>query len=401
MLMRIASLFSSLETPAFVYDEAEVGRVLDAVESLRQTTGCRVLYSVKPLCLPQLLRFMAPSLDGFAVSSPFEARLVRSAVPNFGSLHFTSPGIREQDLADLVGLCDYVAFNSLSQWRRYRDAFSGKAQRGLRVNPGLSFLDDERYDPCRQHSKLGVELEQLSSLSAAGELRLPGSGALDDLDRLDGILVHSNCESTDFTELERSVARLTQKMPELLGRIQWINLGGGYLFNEGCDLNPIHRAIDMLQTEFGLEVFIEPGAAFVRSAGYIVSTVLDLFSSQGREVAVLDTSINHMPEIMEFDFEPDVAGHVDDGEWEYILAGCTCLAGDIFGEYRFRQPLEVGNRVVFENVGSYSLAKAHMFNGVNLPGMYALSETGTLSLLKRPCYEEFASRWGDHAGSPV
>ena len=399
--MRIASLLNSLETPAFVYDEAEVGRVLDVVGSLRLATGCRVLYSVKPLCLPQLLQFMAPSLDGFAVSSPFEARLVRSAVANFGSLHFTSPGIREQDITDLAGLCDYVAFNSLGQWRRYQDAFGGNTQRGLRVNPGLSFLDDERYDPCRQHSKLGVELEQLSSLSLGEELWPQRPGASDVLHELDGILVHSNCESTDFTELERSVARLTQEMPELLGRIRWINLGGGYLFNEGCDLNPIHRAIDTLQTGFGLEVFIEPGAAFVRSAACIVSTVLDVFSTQGREIAVLDTSINHMPEIMEFDFEPDVAGHVDDGEWEYILAGCTCLAGDIFGEYRFRQPLTVGSRVVFQNVGSYTLAKAHMFNGVNMPGIYALSETGTLSVVKRYCYEEFASRWSDNAGSPV
>ena len=399
--MRIASLLNSLETPAFVYDEAEVGRVLDVVGSLRQATGCRVLYSVKPLCLPQLLQFMAPSLDGFAVSSPFEARLVRSAVANFGSLHFTSPGIREQDITDLAGLCDYVAFNSLGQWRRYQDAFGGNAQRGLRVNPGLSFLDDERYDPCRQHSKLGVELEQLSSLSLGEELWPQGPGASDVLHELDGILVHSNCESTDFTELERSVARLTQEMPELLGRIRWINLGGGYLFNEGCDLNPIHRAIDTLQTGFGLEVFIEPGAAFVRADACIVSTVLDVFSTQGREIAVLDTSINHMPEIMEFDFEPDVAGHVDDGEWEYILAGCTCLAGDIFGEYRFRQPLTVGSRVVFQNVGSYTLAKAHMFNGVNMPGIYALSVTGTLSVVKRYCYEEFASRWSDNAGSPV
>ena len=375
--------------------------MLDIAGNLRQTTGCRVLYSVKSLCLPQLLQFMAPRLDGFAVSSPFEARLVRSAVDNPGSVHFTSPGIREQDVADLAGLCDYVSFNSLSQWSKYRGSFSGKAQRGLRINPGLSFLDDERYDPCRQHSKLGVELKQLSGLSPARESRAQGPGGFGVPDGLDGILVHSNCESTDFTELERTVSRLAHRIPDLLACIRWINLGGGYLFSEKADLTPVRKAIDTLQERFGLKVFIEPGAAFVRSAGYIVSTVLDLFLTEGREIAVLDTSINHMPEIMEFDFEPDVAGHVDDGEWEYILAGCTCLAGDIFGEYRFRQPLGVGDRVVFQNTGSYTLTKAHMFNGVNLPSIYSVGKDRRLSLVKEYCYEDFALRWGEYAGSPV
>ena len=396
--MRIASLLNSLETPAFVYDEAEVGRVLDMVDAIRQESGCRVLYSLKPLCLPKLLQFMAPRLDGFAASSIFEARLVRSSVANFASLHFTSPGIRPQDASGLAEYCDYVAFNSLGQLSRYQADFDGPAQCGLRVNPELSFLEDERYDPCRQHSKLGVGLEQLALLSSEHGSTPYELGVLEGLD---GILIHSNCESNDFTELERTVAHVAERIPGLLHRIQWINLGGGYLFSESADLRPLHRAIGTLQSHFGLEVFIEPGAAFVRSAGYIVSSVLDIFSSGGKEVAVLDTTINHMPETMEFDFEPDVAGHVDDGEWEYLLAGCTCLAGDLFGEYRFSQPLAVGDRVVFQNVGSYTLPKAHVFNGVNLPGIYVLGTNGVLSLVKEYCYEEFTSRWGDHAGSPV
>ena len=388
--MQTASFPHSVETPAFVYDEGEVSRVLDIVETIRATTGCRILYSVKPLTLAPLLDFMAPRLDGFAVSSLFEARLARSFLSDGGSIHFTSPGIRPHEVQDLNRLCDFLAFNSLSQWNKYRAKIAGGTRRGLRVNPGLSFLDDERYDPCREHSKLGVPLTDISAI------KLDSDGSVDDLS---GILVHSNCESTDFAELKRTVDRLGETIPSVLERMDWINLGGGYLLNDNVDLNPLFESINKLEREYGLQVFLEPGAAFVRSAGCIVSTVLDLFSSGDRQIAVLDSTVNHMPELLEFDFEPDVAKHDEKGRCDYLLVGCTCLAGDVFGEYSFSEPLATGDRITFLNAGSYSLTKAHMFNGVNLPNIYAVNTQGDLRLVKKYAYEDYASRWGIHARS--
>ena len=390
--MQIEAPFSLVETPAFVYDETEVNRVLGVTQRLSLETGCQVCYSVKPLTLPPLMQHMAPSLDGFAVSSPFEARLARACLSDEGAIHFTSPGIREREVSELAALCDYVSFNSLGQWQRFSGHFNGQVSLGLRVNPGLSFLDDERYDPCRPHSKLGVPLGDLAAWQAGRPSNIPP---------FDGILLHSNCESTDFAELEQTVRKVREHVPAVLDRIAWINLGGGYLFPEGANLAPLTAIIRSLRSEYGLEVFLEPGAAFVRSAGYMVASVLDVFTSDSKPVAVLDTTVNHMPELLEFDFEPDVSGHNDDGQFEYVLAGCTCLAGDIFGEYRFAHPLRVGDRVLFCNVGSYTLTKAHMFNGVNLPSIYALKDTGRLELLREFGYQDYESRWSAYASSPV
>ncbi len=394
--MQIAGLLKSLETPAFVYDEAAIKRLLEYAQLVRSRTDCQVLYSLKPLSLPELLEFMAPQLDGFAISSPFEARLARSALDRrekgSGTLHLTSPGIRPNDVAELGKTCDYISFNSVGQWNRHRTALEGKVSCGLRVNPGLSFLDDERYDPCRPNSKLGVPLEEVTALAAGG--RNPFDG-------LEGLLVHTNCDSNDFRQLEDTVDRLHTEVSGLLRRVSWINLGGGYLFDTSPNLSPLYRAVDFLQSNYGLAVIIEPGAAFVRSAGYIVATVLDIFANKTRNIAVLDTTVNHMPEVFEYDFEPDVVGHDDKGKWEYILAGCTCLAGDLFGEYRFHQPLEIGDQVVFCNAGAYTMTKAHTFNGVNLPTIYALTEAHTLELKKRFTYADYASRWGAYAGSTV
>ena len=393
--MNVQDLPADLETPAFVYDETAIQRLLGYGDLARSRSGCRVLYSVKALALPDLLEFMAPRLDGFAASSPFEARLARGVLGQAGtggSLHLTTPGIRPADVAELGKLCDYLAFNSLTQWRRYRAVLEPQVSCGLRVNPRLSFLEDERYDPCRPDSKLGVPLEAVAALWE----REPDSFA-----GIEGLLVHTNCESPDLREVEATVHRLCRHLDGLLRRLRWINLGGGYLLAEAGDLEPLYRAVSLLRTTYGLEVFIEPGAAFVRSAGYIITTVLDLFTNGGQEIAILDTTVNHLPEVLEFDFEPDVLGHDDRGEWEYILAGCTCLAGDLFGTYRFHAPLQVGDRLVFPNAGAYTLPKAHTFNGVNLPTIYARREGGGLELKQRYTYADYAARWGAYAGSIV
>ena len=110
-------------------------------------------------------------------------------------------------------------------------------------------------------------------------------------------------------------------------------------------------------------------------------------------VAVLDTTVNHMPEVFEYGYEPDVEGHSACGRFTYILAGCTCLAGDVFGEYAFHTPLDIGSRVVFTEMGAYTTVKAHMFNGVNLPSVYALRDDGLLELRRAYEYQDFADRW--------
>ena len=382
--------FDAIDTPAFVYDERAMDRLIDRAGLLRADGRCRLLFAIKSFSFAPALQVMAPRLDGFAASSLYEARLARSVAGDGGTVHITTPGLRPDEVDEIASLCDYVAFNSLSQWDAMSRRLAGRTGRGLRVNPQLSFADDCRYDPCRLHSKLGAPLDELEAVLRSEPSRLDG---------VRGLLFHSNCDSRDFSQLRATVERLRDRVPELLGRLDWVNLGGGYLFedDEGgpcAGLDELCQTVDALRSEYGVEVFIEPGSGLIRAAGYLVASVLDLFRSGGATVAVLDTSINHMPEVFEYGFRPDVVGHEDDARHEYLLAGCTCLAGDLFGAYRFDRPVAVGDRMVFSSSGSYTMTKASMFNGVALPSIYALTADGQLVLQRSPSYAEFASRWG-------
>ena len=212
--------------------------------------------------------------------------------------------------------------------------------------------------------------------------------------KVKGLHFHTNCESTDFEQLFQTVLRIEAYLPKLLGQVDWVNLGGGYLFDDGQNFDKLIEAIALLRDKYDVEVFFEPGKAIVGSAGYVVSSVIDMFENEGQTIAILDTSVNHMPEVFEYGYHPEIKQESRSGKHIYTLAGATCLAGDLFGEYRFDEPLEIGSRITFVNMGSYTLVKAHMFNGVNLPRIYARTPDGKLELKKQFEYEDYKSRWG-------
>ena len=379
------NMILDIHTPAFIYDEKTIEKNCRLVREVSDKAGVKFLFALKALAFSGVTEIISQYVDGFAASSPFEAMLAKEIRPPGGTVHLTAPGIEKQDIEVVSRCCDHIAFNSLSQWDRFKTSGKANFSAALRINPQLSYVGDNRYNPTRKYSKLGIPLEYVVDLLNSTPQRFLG---------IDGIHFHSNCESSSFQDLFDTIRHLDDSLGELLTQITWINLGGGYYFDRDSDLEPFYEAVKFIRAKYNFDIFIEPGASIVRESGFIASSVTDIISNEGKQIAILDTSVNHMPEVFEYQFEPDVIGHMDGAEYEYILAGCTCLAGDVFGEYSFDEPLEVGSRVIFSNAGAYTLVKAHMFNGVNLPSIYAYTQDGKLELKKEFAYEDFLSRCG-------
>ncbi|QPK64756.1 carboxynorspermidine decarboxylase [Methylomonas sp. LL1] len=362
-------------SPAFVLDMDRVQANLRPLQQLREASGCKVLYSMKALPLAALLSALKPDVDGISVSSLFEARLAARMLAGQGSLHLTTPGLRPDQFAELGKLCTHVSFNSLSQYQGLSGLVSGYSK-GLRVNPKLSFADDLRYDPCRDHSKLGVDMALL-------EQGLPAD--------IEGLHFHTVFGRTDFEPLRHTLAKL-QPLLKQHAKLKWLNLGGGYLYHSIAEQAPIIEAIRYLKAQVAEEIYLEPGKALVGNAGYLLTTVLDRFDSDGKAVLVLDTSINHQPEVFEYQTKPKLVEEDAQGTHAVILAGSTCLAGDLFGEYRFDTIPVVGDKLVFADVGAYSLIKANRFNGYALPAIYLCRE-GELDLIKTDDYGDYRKQW--------
>lgn len=374
-------------SPCHVLDLVRLEENLKRLKRVADESGVEVLLALKAFSCFAVGDLISRYLAGTAASGLYEARLGKQRFG--GQVHAYVPGLKEQEIDELLQYADHVIVNSLGQWQR----FAGKLQEsvdvsfGLRINPGHTEVANPLYDPCSPWSRLGVP---------AGEVRA------EDLEGLSGIHVHALCDHS-FDAFDRMLGAVESHCGHLFGAIEWINLGGGLLITE--DDFPLERFIARLvdfRTRTGLKVYLEPGTAIALHAGALVSEVLDRASNVG-ELAIMDASATcHMPDIIEAPFTPDVVGaqtlprdtKARAGEPALIrLGGPTCLAGDVIGTYRFEQPLEVGDRLVFLDLAYYTMVKATTFNGTPLPALALWdSRTDALEIVREFSYADFETR---------
>ena len=113
------------------------------------------------------------------------------------------------------------------------------------------------------------------------------------------------------------------------------------------------------------------------------------------EIAILDASAAcHMPDVLEMPYRPPVQLGGEPGEkaYTYRLAGPTCLAGDVIGDYSFDRPLREGDLVIFEDMALYTMVKTNTFNGMRLPSLVYRDAEGRSRLVRSFGYEDFKER---------
>ena len=348
---------NQIKTPCFVVDLGLIRRNLAILDDVQKRSGARILLAQKAFSMFGIYPLLATVLKGTCASSPNEARLGREFFP--GEVHAFAAAYSEQDLRELLAVCDHIVFNSFSQWKRFqalREAAAGRVEFGLRVNPDF-------------------EGEDLSGVS--------------------GLHFHTLCEKNSDS-LARTLNAFESKFGDLIPRMKWINFGGGHhITRPDYDRELLCRLITDFRKRYPVDVYLEPGEAVALNTGFLVGTVLDVVRN-GMEIAILDTSAAaHMPDVLEMPYRPNVIGAGTPGEkpFSYRLAGASCLAGDVIGDYSFDEPLRPGDRIVFTDMAHYTMVKTNTFNGLPLPSIATWEpETGRLTTLCEFGYQDFKGR---------
>lgn len=372
---------NSIETPSFVVDLSLLRRNLAILGGVQKKTGTRILLAQKAFSMFSVYPMLAKVLCGTCASSPHEARLGREYFP--GEVHAFAAAYSEQDLRELLPICDHIVFNSFSQWERFRPLamrYADRVQFGLRVNPEHSEADTAIYDPCAPGSRLGI-------------LRSEFAGH--DLSPFSGLHFHTLCEK-NADSLERTLAAFEKKFGDLIGRMKWINFGGGHhITRPDYDVELLCSLIRNFREKYGTEVYLEPGEAVALNTGYLVGTVLDTVRN-GIDIAILDVSAaTHMPDVLEMPYRPNVigAGLPEEKPYRYRLAGPSCLAGDVIGDYSFDEPLRPGDKLVFCDMAHYTMVKTNTFNGLKLPSIATWDpDTKEYRVVRRFSYNDFKTR---------
>lgn len=381
--------FANLPTPCYLLDEGALARNAEILGNLAQHTGCKVLLAQKAFSNYDLYPVLAPYLAGTEASGLYEARLGAEEMPG-KEVHVFCAAYREDEMEELLRWADHIVFNSPAQLAKFGPAAkaAGKSV-GLRVNPECSTQEGHAiYDPCAPGSRLGTTRAQWDAAVAENPALL---------DLLDGLHFHTLCEQ-DSDALAVTLDAVAEKFGDILPKMKWLNMGGGHhITRPGYDLATLERCIARAQADWGVTVYLEPGEACALNAGYLLTRVLDVVHNGDTTVAILDASAAcHMPDVIEMPYRPPLLFAADVGEKPCTvrLAGPTCLAGDVIGDYGFDAVPRPGDLLVFGDMAIYTTCKNNTFNGMPLPAIWARGADGTCRELVQFGYRDFKYRLG-------
>ena len=371
---------TNLPSPCWILEESSLITNLELLKYIKKQSGVKILLALKGYALWKSFEIIKPYLDGCCASGLYEAKLAHETFNK--EVHTYAPAFKEEELDEIAKISHHIVFNSSSQFM----FFSKKALEinpnlslGLRVNPEYSASPKEIYNPCGIYSRLGTTIVNFDESI---------------LKYCDGLHFHALCEQ-DSDALESVLKNFEDKFAKYIPKMKWINFGGGHhITRKGYDVEKLIELIVKFKDKYDVEVYLEPGEAIGWETGTLMCTVLDIVHN-GIDIAILDTSAEaHMPDtiIMPYRAEVSNASVTGDKKYTYRLAGNTCLAGDIMGDYSFDAPLEIGDKIIFEDQMHYTMVKATTFNGIKLPSIAIQRVNGEVEVVREFKYEDFKDR---------
>ncbi|MGR3551954.1 carboxynorspermidine decarboxylase [Pseudooceanicola sp.] len=360
-----------MQTPYYLIDKSRLLPNLEKIATLREASGAKALLALKCFATWSVFDLMAEYMDGTTSSSLFEVKLGRDKFP--GETHAYSVAWAPDEIEEVLAASDKVIFNTAQQLVRFEDV-SRDHMRGLRVNPGVSTSTFDLADPARPFSRLGEH--DPADIAPVAEL-------------ISGFMFHNNCENDSFARFDEMLGQIEARFGHLIRRMEWISLGGGIHFTgEGYPLDQLAERLKRFAGENEVQVYLEPGEAAITNSTTLELTVLDTMFN-GKNLAIVDSSIEaHMLDLLIY---RESAKMDESGDEEWMICGKSCLAGDIFGTFRFPKALKPGDRISIQDAAGYTMVKKNWFNGVQMPGIAIRETDGSERLVRSFSYDDFAA----------
>lgn len=369
-----------IPSPCFVLEEELLRKNLTLIKSVSEKSGVEIILAFKGFAMWGAFPIVREYISGATASSLYEAKLCFEEMKT--KAHTYCVAIADDEIDEILDYSSVITFNSLSQLDRYRSkAIAKKCSIGLRVNPEYSEVTTELYNPCSPNSRLGITQEHFTDQLPQG---------------VEGLHFHALCENDSYT-LEKTLEAFEKKFGKLIAQCKWVNFGGGHLMTrEGYDINHLIKVLTEFKKRYNnIHIILEPGSAFAWQTGPLVSTVLDIVENNGVKTIMTDISFTaHMPDCLEMPYRPKIRFASDpvSGKPTYRIGGTSCLSGDYMFEYSFEKDVEVGDRIVFEDMIHYTMVKTSMFNGVKHPSIGIWKTNNEFTLLRKFNYLDYKQR---------
>ncbi len=360
-----------LATPYYLIYEQKLLRNLKTIQRIRKLSGAKFVLALKCFSTWSVFELMKKYLDGTTSSSLYETRLGYEKFAK--EVHAYSVAFSQEEISQIKHYADKIIFNSLSQLKMFYKQLEGR-QLGLRVNPQISYSPFKLADPARKFSRLGVS-DKKSLHKSAGLIK--------------GVMFHFNCENADFKNFSHNLDRIALDYGKLLKTLEWVSLGGGIYFTKnGYPVEKFSQKIKKFSEQFKIQVYLEPGEAVVTQSAELVTKILDIVHNE-IDIAIIDASTEaHMLDLLTYRTEAKIQTP-ENGRYKYMVAGRSCLAGDIFGTYCFKSRLKPGMLLKIKDAAGYTMVKKNWFNGLKMPSIVVKRLDGSMDVVRCFEYEDF------------
>ena len=368
-----------IPSPCFVLEEEKLEANLKRLDYVQKQAEVDIILALKGFAMWASFDLVKRYLKGATASGLWEAKLARETIDK--EVHVYSPAFKQKDIDEILPLANHISFNSLQQWSRFsQSTIAAGVSPGLRINPEIQEAETLLYDPCAPGSRLGIKASDIQGKDLSG---------------IEGFHCHNLCECDSFAA-ERTLSAIEEKFGSYLSQMKWLNLGGGHLITaKNYDVEHLISVLRNFKLKYpNLRIILEPGSAVAWQTGPLISEVVDIVENDGK-IAILDISATaHMPDVLEMPYRPEVRHASKAGEkaFDYKFGGNSCLAGDVLEAYSFDNALQIGDRVVFEDMMHYTMVKTTFFNGVEHPNIGVLRKTGEFELVRQFNYEDFKNK---------
>ena len=375
--------FTQIPSPCYVLDDALLRRNLEIIKQVRDNAKVEIILALKGFAMWSVFPVIKEYGFNYATASSYnEARL---AFEEMGTpAHTYCPAFSKKQFLDIAKLSSHITFNSLSQFQQFNEevtSLRNKISFGLRVNPEFSEVKTALYNPCAPGTRLGVLTSQIGKSLPEG---------------IEGLHFHALCESSSF-DLGKTLAAFEKNFGHLLNNLKWVNMGGGHLMTrKGYDTDHLVQLLNGFKNRYPhLQVILEPGAVFAWETGYLVSSVLDIVENCGIKTAMLDVSFTaHMPDCLEMPYKPIILSSSEEekGKYIYRMGGNSCLSGDYMGNWSFNHELQIGEKIVFNDMIHYTMVKTSTFNGIEHPSIGTWNDKTGFRLIREFGYNDYKNR---------
>ena len=362
----------NLKTPYFVIDEEILKRYYKMLTDSLSANWNHYLvgYSFKTNSLPWLVAFVKEHGAYAEVVSEDEYLLARHLGYSADHIIYNGPYKQEASFREVLLAGGYVNLDSRQEivWLEKLSSEFPQEQFsvGIRANfdlekmcPGETTMGEEssRFGFCYETGQFAAALQKLSKIDNV---------------TVDGLHLHSSSKSRSVG-IFRAIAQMACKLQKEFDlSLSYVDLGGGYCGGmEGRPEYPDYFPVvaEELSKCFSPEqtrLIVEPGISLISKCTTFITSVYDTRDIKGTRYVMTDGSRFNIDATM---IKSSHLFHICETSTQsnrpimdkQVISGYTCMECDRIFTYENAAELYPGDRIIYENVGGYTMSLNPLF----------------------------------------